>query len=165
MTFEIAPMTERDARAVTLWRYDAPYSDYDMDCNPDELLGRNYHAVKERERGLVGYCCYGAEARVPGGHAAGAYEDPEGLDVGLGLRPELTGRGWGPAILEEILVYADGQFAPARYRLSVAAWNERAIRAYEKAEFRPVLAFRGPTPRDAWEFVLMVRQRRTKFGF
>jgi RimJ/RimL family protein N-acetyltransferase len=160
MSFDIHPMTERDARAVTGWRYGAPYSDYDMDCAPDELLSRNFYSVKGEGGAIVGYCCYGREAQVPGGHAAGAYGDPEGLDIGLGLRPDLTGYGWGPVVLEEILRFADRHFAPTRYRLTVAAWNLRAIRAYEKAGFRPVQAFNSPTPRDEWEFLLMVRGRR-----
>ena len=57
------------------------------------------------------------------------------IEVGLGLRPDLTGRGLGPGYLEAGLVFARARWAPARFTLDVYPWNERAIRAYEHAGF------------------------------
>ena len=60
------------------------------------------------------------------------------VDVGIGLRPELTGRGLGESFLRAQLDYATSQWAPATFRLFVAAWNERAIRLYERLGFSEV---------------------------
>jgi [ribosomal protein S18]-alanine N-acetyltransferase len=154
----IARMSESDALAVSRWRYGAPYTDYDMDCGPGELLGRSYHAVTGVNGEIVAYCCFGSDAQVPGGHAAGAYDDPTLLDLGLGLRPDLTGRGLGLPVLLAVMSHAGRQFTPVGFRLSVAAWNDRALRCYEKAGFIRETTFRSPSPRGEWEFLLMTRR-------
>ena len=154
----VARMNEGDALAVSRWRYGAPYSDYDMDCDPSELLGRSYHAVADANGEIVAYCCFGRDAQVPGGHAAGAYDDPGLLDLGLGLRPDLTGRGLGLPVLMAVMEYAARQFEAKSFRLSVAAWNDRAIRCYENAGFIRESTFRSPSPRGEWEFMLMTRR-------
>jgi ribosomal-protein-alanine N-acetyltransferase len=57
------------------------------------------------------------------------------VEIGLGLRPDLTGRGLGPAYIESGLAFARDRWAPARFALDVYPWNERAIRAYERVSF------------------------------
>jgi [ribosomal protein S18]-alanine N-acetyltransferase len=57
------------------------------------------------------------------------------VEVGLGLRPDQTGRGLGPAYIESGLAFARDRWAPARFALDVYPWNERAIRAYEHVGF------------------------------
>ena len=52
---------------------------------PDE----GYWAVVDTRRRLLGFCCVGAAARVPGRH-----RDDYVLDVAIGIRPQLAGRGW-----------------------------------------------------------------------
>jgi hypothetical protein len=46
--------------------------------------------------------------------------------LGIGLRPDLTGRGLGESFLRTQLEYAVQRWQPASFRLFVAAWNERA---------------------------------------
>ena len=58
------------------------------------------------------------------------------VEVGIGLRPELTGQRRGESFLRAQLVYATGLWSPTRFRLFVAAWNDRAIRLYERLAFR-----------------------------
>jgi len=60
------------------------------------------------------------------------------VEVGIGLRPELTGRGAGESFLRAQLDYATSQWSPETFRLFVAAWNERAIRLYERLGFSEV---------------------------
>ena len=48
-----------------------------------------YHGVTGEDHSqLIGFCCFGPDARVTGF----AY-DEDSLDIGAGLRPDLTGRG------------------------------------------------------------------------
>jgi RimJ/RimL family protein N-acetyltransferase len=164
--FRFAPITASEARAIVGWRYEGPFAAYD--CPPDEAEAtlrlmleptNRYDAARDAGGELVGYCCFGADARVPGGD----YADETALDVGLGLRPDLTGRGLGAAFVEAIAAFARTQFQCRHLRLTVAAWNRRAIRAYEKAGFTQTHAFarndpareRGPS---AW--VQMTRDDR-----
>ncbi|CAA9587940.1 MAG: hypothetical protein AVDCRST_MAG88-4296 [uncultured Thermomicrobiales bacterium] len=158
--FVFAPMTEPDARAVAAWRYEGPYALYNADpARLDETLRallaprNHYYAVRTTEDGLVGTFCFGPDAQVPGGD----YDDLDALDIGLGLRPELTGRGLGEAFLLAGLAFAREQFVPAptRFRLTVATFNRRAIRVYEHAGFRPTHRFVRPS--DGHEFLQMDR--------
>ena len=60
---EIRPLTETDAAAIATWRYPGRYATYDV----GEVVTheRGFWAI-EHEADLVGYCCFGHEARVPG---------------------------------------------------------------------------------------------------
>ena len=79
------------------------------------------------------------------------------MDFGLGLRPDLTGRGLGLAYLSAGLVFAGQRFKPSRFRLSVATFNERAIRVYERAGFTPSRTFDHATNGSIHRFLEMTR--------
>ena len=57
-------------------------------------------------------------------------------EIGLGLRPALTGRGLGAASLEAGLRFAADRFGARGFALAVAAFNRRAITVYERAGFQ-----------------------------
>lgn len=63
---------------------------------------------------------------------------PPDLDYGLGLRPDLTGRGLGLEFFRAGLAFARERYEPRRVFLHVAEFNERARRVYERAGFRVV---------------------------
>jgi ribosomal-protein-alanine N-acetyltransferase len=77
--------------------------------------------------------------------------------IGLGLRPDCTGKGLGQAFVEAGLEYAKQKFDPATFRLSVATFNRRAIRVYEKVGFKPDGVFMNETNDGQYEFLRMVR--------
>jgi RimJ/RimL family protein N-acetyltransferase len=116
----------------------------------------NYFVANDAAGHIVGYCCYGPDARVAGGD----YRDPVALDVGLGMRPNLTGRGAGVAFVVAVLAFGRERFGASRFRLSVAAFNRRAIRVYERAGFRETGRFRRGGSPDGLEFVMMVEDAR-----
>jgi len=98
-----------------------PYDFYDMVNDLEgleELVDpparrRGYCAALSAEDGellLVGFVCFGPGEQVPGFD----YADDGSADVGLGLRPDLTGRG-----LESLLPgleFARRRFDPASFR-------------------------------------------------
>ncbi len=43
--------------------------------------------------------CFGANAQVPGGRDANLYGGEDVIDIGLGMKPALTGKGIGKRIL------------------------------------------------------------------
>ena len=144
VTFE--PMELDTARAILAWRYAGPYAVYNADPAQLEAAARAWaapdsgcFAARDAEGEVVGFCSFGADARVPGGD----YSDTSALDVGLGLRPDLTGRGHGLAFVRAILRFGRRRFRPARFRLTVAAFNQRALRVYERAGFRVTHRFSG----------------------
>jgi len=64
------------------------------------------------------------------------------LDIGLGMKPELTGQGLGKTFFRTILAHtktlAD---AEPRVRLTVATFNQRAMRLYSHFGFQEVERF------------------------
>ena len=67
-----------------------------------------------------------------------ALADGDVVELGIGLGPDLTGRQLGESFLRAQLDYASQNWQPETFRLFVAAWNERAIRLYERLGFREV---------------------------
>jgi len=120
---KIERMTAADFAELATWRYEPPYAFYDGD--QEEPL--------DPERFFA--------ARADGGEVIGFYYyEPNGdvLDYGLGLRPDLTGRALGLDFFRSGLEFGHEQYRPSLIRLHVAAFNERAIKVYERAGFREV---------------------------
>jgi RimJ/RimL family protein N-acetyltransferase len=59
----------------------------------------------------------------------------DGLFYGLGLRPDLTGRGLGGQFVLAGLEFSRRRYGRRRVVLYVAAFNERAIRLYRRLGF------------------------------
>lgn len=136
-------MDEASARAIFEWLYDAPYDLYNLD--PEDVEENlqvfldpqcAYYAITDQDGDLVAYCCFGPDAQVPGGDYR-----PAALDIGLGVRPDLTGQGCGLTYVQAVLDFALERFEPPALRVTVAEFNKRAQRMCEKAGFRPVQTF------------------------
>jgi RimJ/RimL family protein N-acetyltransferase len=146
---------------MVTWRYPPPYEIYSLQPEDvDELLDpvMGYVAVvdDDDQGALAGFFCFGSSARVPGGERTELYAD-EACDIGLGLRPDLTGRGYGAAFVNAGIDYAIAHNRPVALRLSVAAFNQRAIHVYERAGFTPVGRCVSPVGGVETEFVVMRR--------
>ena len=123
--------TDGYASEVAAWHYEPPYDFYDLASDPADAATMCDPARAAHHRAVLG---------ASGDLEAFWYFDwhPEVVEVGIGLRPDLTGRGLGESFLRAQLDYATGEWRPTTFRLFVAAWNERAIRLYERLGFREV---------------------------
>ena len=123
-------MSDDHAAAIAEWRYEFPYEWYDTSADPRRVelfanLARRTHLRAVVDDGeLVGFVNF-----VPAGNE---------VRLGLGMRPDLTGRGLAQPFIEAGLDYARREWRPRMFRLWVAQWNERALRAYRRAGFREV---------------------------
>ncbi len=104
----------------------------------------------------AGFVCFGAEAQVVGAHDAGLY-GADALDIGLGLRPDLTGLGLGSAFFAACVDHASRTRSPRSLRLAVAEFNTRAIVVYRRAGFAPVGRCHSPVRGRLVPFIVMVR--------
>ena len=156
---KITPIGEEEARAIVAWRYDAPYSFYNSAPEDlDNLLRPEYayHSVRTEQGELIGFACFGPDARVRGGD----YDDDESvLDIGGGLRPDLTGKGLGLDLLESVLEFARGEFPARAFRTTIASFNQRAIRVCQKAGFVQEETFGSQREAGEVEFVVMTTPR------
>jgi [ribosomal protein S18]-alanine N-acetyltransferase len=153
------------ARAILGWRYAEPYDFYNPEVS--ELASdlatftdpdNHYYAASDEHGVLVAYFCLGREARVPGGEYAA-----DGLDIGGGLHPDLTGSGFGAVAIRAALDFSLEQFAPGIFRATVAEFNKRALHMCEQVGFRPVRRFRRIS--DGKEFIMLeLATRRMVLG-
>lgn len=137
MHFAIKEMNEKHAKEISTWTYNEPYTIYDGDESEEftkEITDGSYFSVVDENGDLVGYYCYGESAQVPAGKLYGVYIEGM-LDVGLGMRPDLCGKGNGYDFFVNGLKFAQSKYSSMKFRLTVAAFNERAIKLYEKIGF------------------------------
>lgn len=158
-SLHFTPITYAEAREVLTWRYPGLPTLYNPSADELEddiavLLTPvyNYYAARSAQGLLVGFCCYGSDAQVPGGE----YGLRNAVDVGLGMNPELTGRGLSHSFLAAILDWGRHCFIPDFYRATVAASNLRSLSMFARAGFLVVQRFR-PSEKELHEFLVMLR--------
>ena len=122
------------AQEISNWKYDDLYSFYDHnENNISEYMDGSYYACIDSDDVLVGYFCFGENARIP--TIENDVYDDDFLDIGLGMKPNLYGKGKGLLFFLTGINFAINHFNTNQFRLSVAVFNERAIKVYEKAGF------------------------------
>lgn len=143
MQLKVHAIDEFLARDILNWRYEAPYDFYNNEFSLEafqELLNQSYFAIVDTKGNLIGFFCTGALAQVPLSNHSSVY--PLGyLDVGIGMNPAFTGQGRGAVFFSFILNFIKKQHRATSLRLTVAAFNTRAIRLYEKLGFKKEMGF------------------------
>jgi ribosomal-protein-alanine N-acetyltransferase len=158
ISFKFEPMTEVCARTALNWQYEPPYDFYNHDSTQLDALIRNsflnpayhYFSVFDEQDTLIAFRCFGEDARVPGGDY-----NADALDMGGGLRPDLTGHGLGPQIIHAAMDFARVEFSPRAFRATVAEFNLRAQRACEKVGY--ILVQRFIATHSGVPFVILIR--------
>lgn len=148
--FVFQPMSQRNAERIAGdWHYPGEYAFYDVAADDEdyaelispEARGTRYFEVLQGGE-LVGFVCL--------------EENRGAVELGLGLRPDLTGKGMGQAFLAAIENFVRAHNPEAKaISLSVAAFNRRARRVYERAGFAGTGSFMQPTNGGMYEFIRM----------
>jgi [ribosomal protein S18]-alanine N-acetyltransferase len=145
MSFTFRSLDEHSARAILGWQYEPPYDIYNLEsAEPEDTLGyllypqNAFYSIYGESGDLEGFCSFGLDGQVPGGD----YSTPA-LDIGLGVRPDLTGKGRGSAYVNAVIDFAQRSYGPERLRVTIAAFNTRARRVWEGAGFQMIQGFQG----------------------
>ncbi len=135
MQFTFRPLQWNDAKRIITWHYEEPYTLYTRNALEFQIyfrlrvlwrwLEHDYFAVDDEHGSLVGFFRFSKLLRPT-------------VDIGLALRPDLTGCGHGLAFVEAGLAFGIQRYAPAHFALTVAAFNHRALTVYTRAGFRVV---------------------------
>jgi len=154
--FKVVAMSHKDAEEIVSWNYPDPYAIYSLSPNVIPILknpSKRYFAVLDTSDSLIGYCCFGEEARVVGGE----YEemDESVLDVGVGLQPERTGEGLGKSFVSAILRFARVRYKPERFRVTMAHFNKRSMCTFQSLGFVETFGFNRPD--DSMRFIQLER--------
>ncbi|MBU5465913.1 GNAT family N-acetyltransferase [Virgibacillus sp. MSJ-26] len=149
MNYNFSKMSQEQAENIASnWHYEGKYSFYDVSADEEDLV----EFLNPKERGDSHYIVKADEQEI------GFFSfDNKGefIDIGLGMKPELTGKGLGLSFLKAGLCYAISKYKPKEITLSVATFNERAIKVYKKAGFKPVVTFMQDTNGSRFEFLKM----------
>lgn len=133
MDFSFRPLRWGDALAISRWRYSGEYAFYDMGrwqmlttClfNPlfDAVGLASFYAVDGSDGALAGVFSY-------------IRRDLDTIEIGLAMRPDLTGHGLGVAYVQAGMAFGRTRYHPKRFFLTVATFNRRAQLVYERAGF------------------------------
>lgn len=133
-------LARSEAAQILRWRYEAPFDFYNPPDHDDpevfiqQFLAREngFHSVFDHQHVFIGFCSFGLDGQVNGGD----YQN-DALDIGLGMSPDLTGRGLGLQFVQTILAFGRQEKRASRLRLTVADFNQRAIKVYEQCGFQP----------------------------
>lgn len=158
MKLNIKQMNYDEAKQISKWVYNEPYSLYSMDETDEcinELLDGDYFSASDRENNLIGYYCFNESAQVPAGKAFGVYDSKDIINVGLGMKPDLCGEGLGVNFLNNGLDFARNHLGVKGFRLTVASFNKRAIKVYEEVGFKKVSFFERISDIGKTEFWVM----------
>lgn len=124
------------AKKISNWKYPKPYDIYNMNGNENiikEILEENYYSYIYNDN-IIGYFCYGKSAIVPNDNDD-IYKDDSYLDIGIGMNPKLCGKGKGFNFFKKAVETANELYKIKKYRLTVAKFNQRAIKIYKKYGF------------------------------
>ncbi|OAS15550.1 acetyltransferase [Paenibacillus oryzisoli] len=177
-SWRVVPLTETACQELCAWSYPDPYAVYNWpswttmldnksEFADSQIRDEQYRGVVDHNGILIGFVQFFPIVGV--------------TRLGLGLRPDLCGKGYGTSSSEgrgtvgsnngDTPVSAQGlgtQFvqllvAEAQYRnpeqeidLEVLVWNERAIRAYQRAGFTITDTYEKWTPTGSADFHCMV---------
>ncbi|MDP4099237.1 GNAT family N-acetyltransferase [Paenibacillus sp. P96] len=152
-SYQVVPMSEEQAAAISEWQYEPPYDIYgwlpwehmkalDIEFANPELRSSQYVAVLDSSGVLCGFAQYFPMVGV--------------TRLGLGMRPELCGHGQGAAFVRAIAEEARRRTPHHEIDLEVLVWNERAIKAYRSAGFRITDTYERQTPDGMRPFYCMV---------
>lgn len=121
--------TEQDAKEICSWKYPDEYSVYNME-SWGEVVKQNWAITNEQKRQeqfrsvyknneLIGYFRF---RNIDGN-----------INLGLGMKPELCGKGLGKEFLQFIL--NTDELKNKTIELEVRKFNQRAIKSYESVGF------------------------------
>jgi [ribosomal protein S18]-alanine N-acetyltransferase len=143
------PLTAHHVSQILTWRYPPPYDLYNMGkgtADPLELIEAidyfsqvQYHfeaVLRQPAAELVAFCSFGSDGQVAGGDYSAA-----AVDIGMGVRPNLTGRGLGGMFAGVAIDYAHKMFDSTQLRVTIAEFNRRAQKVWQRHGFVPTQRF------------------------
>ena len=158
MNYTINEMQRNNAIDISKWSYEEPYDFYNGGKSEEfiqELLEGSFYSVIDENDKTVGLYCFGKVAQIPFENQDQIYEDMSFLDIGLGMRPDLCGKGKGYNFFIQGLEFAQDKFSVKKFRLTVASFNKRAIKLYEKIGFKKIGKFEKKNKDGSITFLVM----------
>ena len=127
--YRVTELSVEDGMDIAMWKTPGPWRIQDALETPRSDEG--YWAVRDANNALIGFCCFGEDARVPGLDGSSKL-----LDVALGLAPHLTGRHLSKDFADIVVKHAIAVAEDRKLRCIVASWNVVGRRTAEAVGFQ-----------------------------
>jgi ribosomal-protein-alanine N-acetyltransferase len=154
MNYKFVEMNSQYAKEIINWQYDGIYSFYDMRADQEDLAEfmdssnwpNKYFAVLGKNDELIGFFSFLLSDGI--------------MSIGLGMKPSLTGKGFGEDFIKMGVQFGINHFSYANdyITLDVASFNKRAIKVYERVGFNIIDHFKQDTNGREYEFLRMRKQ-------
>lgn len=134
------------------WKYDGIYSFYDMTADPEDYEGfvnadlrnkNDNYEVLENEN-LIGFFC--------------VIREGASIEIGLGMRPDLCGKGKGRQFLKQILAFIERNYEFDKLIMNVASFNQRAIKVYHSCGFLDSELIKRSSNGGIYEFLTLIKK-------
>ena len=151
MNIHFQPITQEQAEQIAYhWHYEGIYAFYNMEADEEDLVEfLNPEIQKDSILAAV----------TPNNELIGFLSIHKPVhdiaEIGLGLRPDLTGRGMGLVFLLKGIEFVKERYSPLSITLAVATFNKRAITVYKRSGFVEEETFIQTTNGSKYEFVKM----------
>lgn len=162
---KLQTITAADVSQILTWRYEPPYDFYNMGSGTADLfelaqaidyfLQPKYHfqvMLRQPQGDLAAFCSFGLDGQVGGGDYSA-----EAVDIGMGVHPQNTGRGLGGLFAGAAIDFARHNYDPPRLRVTIAEFNRRAQKVWERHGFVAVQQFGSTIGRRP--FIIYVKEK------
>lgn len=156
MKYNFVQMNEKYAYEIAYqWKYDNIYSFYDMTADKEDLEDfldskewNHKFAVLNEFKELCGFYSYYFKNGI--------------MWIGFGLKPVLTGKGYGSNFVMSGIKFGIEHFNYSKnyVMLAVAMFNQRGIKAYQKIGFEILEEYIQETNGGKHKFVKMSKKIR-----
>jgi len=148
MKLEFRAPIKSDIEDILTWKYDGIYSFYDNSIQKEKIewiesfidSDDNFSIYNEQNE-LVGNCSF--------------YYIEEFFCLGVQMRPELTGKGFGTEFVRAIINFGKKKYNLSYIDLTVAKFNKRAIKVYEKVGFKIIEEIVNTIRGNDYDFLIM----------
>ena len=148
MNLKFRKPTKSDAEEILNWEYEGEYSFYNNNIQKEKIEwilsfpdSDNVFSIYNENEKLVGNCTF--------------YYIDEFFCVGVQMRPDITGKGFGKEFVSSIIDFGREKYNLSYIDLTVAKFNKRAIRVYEKLGFKVIEEFVNTIREEDYDFLAM----------
>ncbi|PFD48735.1 GNAT family N-acetyltransferase [Bacillus cereus] len=149
MRLIIEKLSQENAEEIANnWKYPDQYSFYNMTEDPEdyeeittpELRADNYFQVLNNNELFGFFALYSTESVI---------------EMGIGIKPELTGKGLGEEFIRTIIEFIKDNYSISTIRLSVVDFNIRAQKVYSRQGFSKTREYSHNTNNSVYKFIEM----------
>ncbi|WP_202710289.1 GNAT family N-acetyltransferase [Sporosalibacterium faouarense] len=143
-SFKLGKLTEEAAKETCTWKYESPYEVYSS-WSWEEMIEKGEPMTNplERDKNFLGL--YDQNHQILG-FAGFSYPKENTTRIGLGLKPDICGKGIGEYFVNLIINESKKRCSSGNIDLEVLTWNKRAYKVYRKCGFKTVETYIRKTP-------------------